>query len=159
MLKINRILALFTICMVLNGCQHLDGPFNKKQIQVLQQQGFTLTDDGWSLGLTDRITFEFDQAEISTSNQDVIAALAKQLKKYDLSKLKITGYTDSVGQSVYNQKLSEKRAQHIADIFIQNGFNANDVNVIGKGPLPPSKNPTEPLNYAENRRVTVTIIP
>lgn len=159
MLNIKRTLVLITICLILTGCQHLNEPFNKKQIHMLQQQGFTLTDDGWSLGLTDRITFEFDQAEISQPNQEVIAALAKQLKQYDLSKLRITGYTDNVGQSSYNQILSEKRAQHIANIFIANGFNTDDVKVIGKGPLPLSTASTDTLNYADNRRVTVTVIP
>lgn len=159
MLKTTKLFSCITICIVLVGCQHLNGSLNKTQVRVLQQQGFTLTDEGWSLGLSDRITFEFDEAEISKTNQEVIAALALQLKKYDLSKLRITGYTDSIGQTNYNQTLSEKRAQHIADIFIANGFKTTDLHVIGKGPISSSKTSDDPLNYAENRRVTITIIP
>ena len=47
----------------------------------------------------------------------------------------VTGYADkATGTAAYNQKLSEKRAQNVADALVKKfGVNASQLQVVGKG--------------------------
>jgi outer membrane protein OmpA-like peptidoglycan-associated protein len=153
-----KLLMIAVLCAAMTGCLGMGG-LSHKQVKVLKKQGFVLTEDGWSLGLPERILFQFDHSEISTENQLLIKNLSDQLKKYDLTKLRINGHTDNVGNEEYNLKLSEKRAQSVADIFIANNFKAENIQVVGKGSSQPIKSEDTDESRAENRRVSITIIP
>ena len=146
------------ICVILSVCLGF-GSLNHKQVKVLKKEGFVLTNEGWSLGLPERLLFEFDQYEVNDSHQTELKRLAGQLKKYNLDHLKIVGHTDNVGKEEYNQKLSEHRAQSVANLFLTEGFQATNIQVIGKGPAQPIANNDTEEGQAANRRVAVIIIP
>ncbi|WP_372403456.1 OmpA family protein [Acinetobacter piscicola] len=150
------ILAL--LCLALTGCLNLGG-LKYSQVRALKKEGFVLTDEGWSLGLPERLLFDFDQFEIKTQNRDSILHLSKQLQKYNLTKVKIVGHTDDVGSANYNTALSQKRAQSVANIFISQHFNPNNIQIIGKGAEQPIKANDSEEHRAENRRVSIIIIP
>lgn len=146
------------MCLTLAGCLSF-GSLNHKQVKMLKQQGFVLTEEGWSLGLPERLLFEFDQAEISNKNKIELNTLATQLKNYKLNKLRIIGHTDSIGNPKYNLALSEKRAQSVADVFIENAFSPQNLQVVGRGSSQPINNENNEAGRAENRRVTIIIAP
>jgi outer membrane protein OmpA-like peptidoglycan-associated protein len=126
---------------------------------MLKKEGFVLTEEGWSLGLPERLLFDFNKSDIKPENGKEIVRLAKQLNKYDLQKLKIVGHTDDIGNPEYNQKLSEERAQSVAGIFLNEGFKQTNLNVIGRGSNQPFVPNTSDENRASNRRVAIIIIP
>lgn len=149
---------LAILCLTLSGCMNLGG-LNYKQARVLKKEGFILTDEGWSLGLPERLLFGFNESHIKAEHQTELVRLATQLNKYHLDKLKIVGHTDNVGSPEYNLKLSETRAQNVANIFIAEKFKPQNILVVGKGSEQPIKvNDTEE-HKAENRRVAVIVIP
>ena len=143
---------------VLSACASW-GHLNYKQARMLKKEGFVLTEEGWSLGLPERLLFDFNKADIKPEHQREIVRLANQLNKYDLQKLKVVGHTDDIGNPEYNQKLSEERAQSVSSIFIHQGFKPNNVTVIGRGASQPFVPNTSDENRANNRRVTIIIIP
>lgn len=118
-----------------------------------------MTDEGWSLGLPERLLFGFNESNIQPEHQVELIRLAKQLNKYHLDKLKIVGHTDNVGNPEYNLKLSKERAQNVSDIFIAEKFNPANIQIIGKGSDQPLKSNDTEEHKAENRRVAVIIIP
>ena len=153
-----RISFIALLCLTLAGCLSF-GPLKYRQDKMLKKEGFILTDEGWSLGLPERLLFDFNKANIKPEHGQKINRLAKQLNKYDLHKLKIVGHTDDIGHPEYNQKLSEERAQSVASIFVQQGFKQNDLTVLGRGSSQPFVPNTSDENRANNRRVAVIIIP
>ncbi len=153
-----RISFIALLCLTLAGCLSF-GPLKYRQVKMLKKEGFILTDEGWSLGLPERLLFDFNKADIKPEHGQKINRLAKQLNKYDLHKLKIVGHTDDIGHPEYNQKLSEERAQSVASIFVQQGFKQNDLTVLGRGSSQPFVPNTSDENRANNRRVAVIIIP
>lgn len=153
-----RVSFIALLCLTLAGCLSF-GPLKYRQVKMLKKEGFILTDEGWSLGLPERLLFDFNKADIKPEHGQKINRLAKQLNKYDLHKLKIVGHTDDIGHPEYNQKLSEERAQSVASIFVQQGFKQNDLTVLGRGSSQPFVPNTSDENRANNRRVAVIIIP
>jgi OOP family OmpA-OmpF porin len=73
--------------------------------------------------------------------------------------LNVIGYTDSVGDAEYNQKLSERRARAVADYLIkQDPTRVEFVLAMGKGEQDPiASNDTEE-GRAQNRRVVLQVI-
>ena len=146
------------VCFTLAGCLSLGG-LSYKQAKILKKEGFVLTEDGWSLGLPERLLFDFNESEIKPNNVSEITRLAQQLQKYNLDKVKVVGHTDNVGSAEYNLKLSEQRADKVAQIFITQRFNPQNIHIVGKGSEQPIvENDTEE-HRAENRRVAIIIIP
>lgn len=96
------------------------------------------------------IFFELNSARLASDkdlvNLKAIATMAKQ----DNVKLRIIGYADSAtGNAKYNQELSVKRAQTIADELVKLGVNKANLNVEGKGGVAT----LDPTSY--NRRVII----
>lgn len=153
-----KISFIALLCLTLAGCLSF-GPLEYRQVKMLKKEGFVLTEEGWSLGLPERLLFDFNKSDIKPENGKEIIRLAKQLNKYDLQKLKIVGHTDDIGNPEYNQKLSEERAQSVAGIFLKEGFKQTNLNVIGRGSNQPFVPNTSDENRASNRRVAIIIIP
>lgn len=105
------------------------------------------------------LLFAFDSAKLSQADQAKLDSVASRLKnEAPNARLTITGHTDSVGSEAYNQKLSERRAQAVADYLISSGIpSANIVNVIGAGELQPIADNATKDGRAMNRRVEIQI--
>ena len=146
------------LCITLAGCLSF-GPLKYRQVKLLKKEGFVLTNEGWTLGLPERLLFDFNNAELKQSHEAELVRLASQLNKYDLNKLKIVGHTDDVGDAAYNQKLSEERAQSVANLFLARGFKQENIYVIGRGSTQPYVPNTTNENRAINRRVDIVVIP
>jgi len=146
------------LCITLAGCLSF-GPLKYRQVKLLKKEGFVLTDEGWTLGLPERLLFDFNNAQLKQSHEAELVRLANQLNKYDLNKLKIVGHTDDVGYATYNQKLSEERAQSVANLFLTRGFKKENIYVIGRGSTQPYVPNTTNENRAINRRVAIVVIP
>ena len=146
------------LCITLAGCLSF-GPLKYRQVKLLKKEGFVLTDEGWTLGLPERLLFDFNNAQLKQSHEAELVRLANQLNKYDLNKLKIVGHTDDVGDATYNQKLSEERAQSVANLFLTRGFKKENIYVIGRGSTQPYVQNTTNENRAINRRVAIVVIP
>ena len=153
-----KFIFLGILLVTLSGCLSF-GSLNHKQVKMLKQQGFVLTDEGWSLGLSERLLFDFNATEISTQKQTEITRLATQLHKFKLNKVKVVGHSDNVGNPEYNLKLSEKRAESVAQIFLANQFQAQNIQTIGKGSTQPIDQANTEEARAANRRVAIIIIP
>jgi outer membrane protein OmpA-like peptidoglycan-associated protein len=61
------------------------------------------------------ILFDFNKFEINNHNKKISNLIIKKLK--DSSEVKITGYTDMIGDEKVNKELSEKRAKALATIL------------------------------------------
>ncbi len=90
---------------------------------------------------------------VIASRKDLVnvQALAKYAQDNN-SNLTVTGYADSATGSVqYNQKLSEKRAETVANELIKMGVSSNKITTVGKGGV----ETLSPISF--NRRATVQV--
>ncbi len=68
--------------------------------------------------------------------------------------LEIQGHTDTVGASVYNKLLSERRAVSVMRYLIENGVSPDQLKATGQGESFPVNNGMSVIERAANRRVT-----
>jgi NitT/TauT family transport system substrate-binding protein len=82
------------------------------------------------------------------------------VKSFANSRIRIEGNTDNTGSAATNKKLSEQRAQAVADYLIKTyNFDANRFVIIGNGPDKPVADNNTPEGKARNRRTDFQIIP
>ncbi len=98
------------------------------------------------------VFFNINKSKIASrkdlQNVKELAEIAKQ----NNSKIVVTGYADSkTGSAAYNQKLSEKRAQAVADELVKMGVNRDNIEIVAAGGVAT----LSPISY--NRRATVAI--
>lgn len=82
----------------------------------------------------------------------------KYLEKNPNEKLSLTGHTDSDGDDASNIALSERRASIVRGILSKEGFNSDNLQLIGKGESEPIGENDTPENKAKNRRVSIRLI-
>lgn len=100
--------------------------------------------------------FDFDKADVQEVPElDTFAAYMNEVAD---SKIAITGHTDSTGPEAYNQTLSVKRAQDVADYLTGKGISADRMTVSGMGESSPVADNATKAGRAENRRVEVEIV-
>lgn len=105
----------------------------------------------------DEVLFSFDSAELKPGTRRSMDRLAQYLRENPDFQILIEGHTDSVGDSGYNQRLSERRADAVRGALAQRGIEGERIRVMGLGEdFPVADNSTAP-GRAENRRVEVVI--
>lgn len=121
----------------------------------------TEVDDGQAIlvNLPDGVTFDVGSATLKPGFRDTLDGVADSLVKYPNSLVDVYGHTDSTGSDAFNQTLSERRAQTVANYLMSRGVAQARLRWQGFGEtLPIASNDTE-LGRARNRRVEIKIIP
>lgn len=110
------------------------------------------------------IQFEFDSAVLTTEDKAILdnaytrLAPYKELLQKELSHIDITGFTDTSGPEGYNQTLSEKRANSVADYMASKGTDRGRMVVKGMGEANPIADNSTRDGRIRNRRVELDVV-
>jgi outer membrane protein OmpA-like peptidoglycan-associated protein len=105
----------------------------------------------------DRLTFDSGAATLRPESHDQLGAVAQILKAYPRVKVKIGGYTDSVGQAAANQRLSEERAANVRGELVKLGIAADRLTAEGYGEQHPVADNATEEGRARNRRISMRV--
>jgi len=106
---------------------------NSNLLHQVDAKGCTVMEEqAFSFNLT--IYYENDCSEIPSSYDDKLQELAEFINEYKVKQLNVYGHTSAPGTKRYNMKLSQKRAQSVADA-LQARFNIAEhiIKPIGRG--------------------------
>jgi outer membrane protein OmpA-like peptidoglycan-associated protein/ABC-type nitrate/sulfonate/bicarbonate transport system substrate-binding protein len=92
---------------------------------------------------------------MSIVNREVLPQLQIARGMY----IRVEGNTDNVGNPVWNQALSEKRAQAIVEYLVVRGVDRTRIVAKGNGPLRPLASNKTAEGRARNRRTDILFIP
>jgi OmpA-OmpF porin, OOP family len=100
--------------------------------------------------------FDFDSSKLKPNMKKQLDAFVSDVKASPGDeRLEVVGHTDSVGTDAYNQKLSERRAQAVADYLATQGVAKGNMGVSGKGESSPIADNATKEGRAKNRRVEI----
>ncbi len=103
------------------------------------------------------ITFNTNEYSIRSEFYSVLDSVAKVLAKYEDTRMRIAGFTDSTGADDYNLRLSRDRARSVADYLSGRGVAAQRLVPEGFGEAYPVASNDSTAGRAQNRRVELTI--
>jgi outer membrane protein OmpA-like peptidoglycan-associated protein len=116
--------------------------------------------DDLILRMPSGITFATDRYDIQPQFQSTLNEVASTLATYNQTYIDIYGHTDSTGSAAYNQTLSERRAESVANYLAARGVVRARMATRGFGETQLLVNPevTE-ADRAANRRVEIKVVP
>ena len=149
------------LAMIVAGCQSPQPPpptgLNAAQIATLKELGFKPVDDGWELGLSDKLLFATNEDRLADGQWQSIGRLTGALLSVEIRRARVEGHTDSSGTAAYNDALSLRRASAVADAMVDAGIRPEDLRVQGLGARYPIVSNTDAAGRRENRRVAIIV--
>jgi OOP family OmpA-OmpF porin len=110
------------------------------------------------VNFTLKAQFDNDSAVIKPEYNAEIAELAAFLKRFPGTDVEIGGHASNVGTAAYNLKLSERRADAVAKVLVnEHGISANRVSVKGYGITRPKVEGNTAAAHAANRRIEAVV--
>jgi len=105
------------------------------------------------------VTFDTDSATVKPGLYSEIDRIAQVMVQYPQTRILVEGYTDSQGQESYNQQLSERRADSVKNLLMDQGVDPSRIQVVGYGEAQPVATNATTVGRAQNRRVEIKVIP
>jgi OOP family OmpA-OmpF porin len=104
-----------------------------------------------------KIRFESGRASIDPDSAGLLDRLIETALRCPSVNIEIAGHTDADGEDGFNQALSEKRAQAVADYLVKAGLAANRFTATGYGSTQPVASNDTDEGKAKNRRIDFVV--
>jgi OOP family OmpA-OmpF porin len=141
--RLYKMVLFLSLCMFLFSCA-------KQQVKAPPQ----VIDK-----MTLQVFFDFNKNTLTEADLKELPKAVDFVKKYPGAKIRLDGYTDSVGTDAYNMKLSERRATAVKDYLIKEaGVDSSKITAVGHGEADPVADNKTPEGRAKNRRVEISIL-
>lgn len=110
---------------------------------------------GCSCDITRQVQFALDSAELTAEGRVQLDEIVETLTRLKFVAGTVTGHTDASGSDAYNQRLSERRAQTVADYLQAKGIASGRLDISGAGESQPIADNATADGRAQNRRVVL----
>ncbi len=129
-----------------------------EQIAALKQEGFVESEEGWEFSASEMLLFGANEAQLVPNARETVGRIARLLVRLEIPAVRIDGHTDATGSVSYNDQLSLRRAQAVADAIVAAGMPASGVAVRGLGSRAPVASNQTAEGRSQNRRVVLVIL-
>jgi outer membrane protein OmpA-like peptidoglycan-associated protein len=133
---------------------------DKQERDLRQIQGVSVSrtaPDELKVTVRNDVLFDFNSAGLRQASQDSLREMANVFDKYPSTTISVQGHTDSIGSAAYNQRLSERRAQAVANYLENLGVRSSRLETIGYGKSQPRATNSTAEGRQLNRRVEIKI--
>jgi len=103
------------------------------------------------------VYFPFNSATLTASAREIVAQAATAARQEQYTRIAVSGYTDTVGTSKYNQRLSEKRAEAVRQELIADGVPSGEIVTRGFGESDLAVPTAGGVKEPRNRRVVIML--
>lgn len=86
-----------------------------------------------TVSLFAKTLFGFDKDALRPEAQENLNALAERLSNVNVRTVRVEGHTDFMGSEQYNQALSERRANVVANYLVNRGVASSKISAVGLG--------------------------
>lgn len=129
----------------------------ERLLATLKQLGFEQQDETLRLTLPQPIVFPFDSDQVADAARISIGRVGRELAALKVDRVFVYGHTDNLGPAQYNQTLSLRRAEVVAQILIDNGVPVDRVTRSGLGATVAVASNATTAGRAQNRRVVIVV--
>ena len=131
-------------------------PETNKHDEYEEQQKRVRAQAKQAIADLNRLYFMFDKAELNETSQERLDAIAQILTDNPDLRITIDGHACKTGSSEYNQRLSMRRANAVADYLKKKGVDENRMTVRAHGFDVPSSKIEHKLSL--DRRVEINVV-
>jgi OOP family OmpA-OmpF porin len=103
------------------------------------------------------VFFDWDRADLTDRARQIIAEAAQATTRVQVTRIEVDGHTDTSGTASYNQGLSIRRAQSVANELIRLGVPRSAITIQGFGETRPLVPTADGVREPQNRRVEIIL--
>lgn len=103
------------------------------------------------------VFFDWDSAEVPADARQTVQFVSTNAARCNWRNITVTGHADKSGSNEYNQGLSQRRAQAVANLLASSGVPSGSINTAARGEEQPRVPTADGVREAQNRRVEITV--
>ncbi|MDB5392636.1 MAG: putative TonB-dependent receptor [Rhodospirillales bacterium] len=101
------------------------------------------------------VFFDFNKSDLTPQAVTIVNQAAANAGPAKVTKLEVTGHTDTVGSDAYNMRLSRRRAESVAAQLEKDGIPSSEIEIIAKGKRDLLVPTADGVREPQNRRVQI----
>jgi iron complex outermembrane receptor protein len=101
------------------------------------------------------VFFDFNKSDLTPAAVTIVNQAAANAGPAHVTKLEVTGHTDTVGSDAYNMRLSRRRAESVAAQLEKDGIPAGEIAIFAKGKRDLLVPTADGVKEPQNRRVQI----
>ncbi|MCO6419571.1 OmpA family protein [Siccirubricoccus sp. KC 17139] len=99
------------------------------------------------------VFFDWDRADLTSRAREIIGEAATNSRRVQTTRIEVAGHADRSGTPQYNQRLSQRRADAVANELVARGIGRNEISVTAFGESRPLVPTADGVREPQNRRV------
>jgi iron complex outermembrane receptor protein len=101
------------------------------------------------------VFFDFNKSDLTAQAQQIVDQAASNAGPAKVTRLTVTGHTDTVGSDAYNMRLSRRRAESVAARLEKDGIPSSEIEIVAKGKRDLLVPTADGVREPQNRRVQI----
>jgi iron complex outermembrane receptor protein len=101
------------------------------------------------------VFFDFNRSDLTPQAVSIVGQAAANAGPAKVTRLEVTGHTDTVGSDAYNMRLSRRRAESVAAELEKDGIPAGEIAIFAKGKRDLLVPTADGVKEPQNRRVQI----
>ena len=90
-----------------------------------------------TFNLSSDVTFAFGKANLKPQAKATLDGIYGEIAQINNANVAVAGYTDRIGKDAFNVKLSQRRADSVANYLVAKGVPAQNISAVGQGKANP----------------------
>ncbi|MDO9710027.1 OmpA family protein [Paracraurococcus lichenis] len=103
------------------------------------------------------VFFDWDRADLTERARQIIADAAAAARRVQTTRIEVAGHADRSGTPQYNQRLSQRRADAVANELVRQGIAREEIAVTAFGETKPLVPTADGVREPQNRRVEIIL--
>jgi len=101
------------------------------------------------------VFFDFNKSDLTSQATQIVDQAASNAGPAHVTRLTVTGHTDTVGSDAYNMRLSRRRAESVAARLEKDGIASSEIEIVAKGKRDLLVPTADGVREPQNRRVQI----
>jgi iron complex outermembrane receptor protein len=101
------------------------------------------------------VFFDFNKSDLTAQAKGIVDQAAANAGPAHVTRLTVTGHTDTVGSDAYNMRLSRRRAESVAAELEKDGLPSSEIEIVAKGKRDLLVPTADGVKEPQNRRVQI----
>jgi outer membrane protein OmpA-like peptidoglycan-associated protein len=114
-------------------------------------------DDELNVIVKNDVLFDTNSSGLRSTSRNSLREMGSVFDKYANTTISVQGHTDSVGTASYNERLSERRADAVANYLQDMGVRSSRIQTVGYGESQPRSSNNTASGRQSNRRVEIKV--
>lgn len=133
---------------------------DRQERELRQIEGVDVTrvdEDELKVTVRNEVLFDFNSTALRSASRESLREMAQVFERYPDTTIVVAGHADSIGSAAYNQRLSVRRANSVANYLGNLGVSDSRMDAVGYGESQPRASNSTASGRQLNRRVEIHV--